>query len=55
MSGTKKISVNAKTGKLTVAKGLKEGRYSIKVKVTAKGTSHYKPGKKTVTVTVWVR
>jgi len=55
VSGNKKIAVDAKTGKLTVAKGLKKGSYKVKVKVTAKGNSYYKSTQKTVTATVWVK
>ena len=38
----KKISVNAKTGKITVKKGLKKGTYKVKVKVRAAGNANYK-------------
>ena len=56
MSGNAKISINAKTGKLTVKKGLKKGStYKIKVKVTAKGNTAYKDKSKTVTIKVKVK
>ena len=42
VSGNNKIVVNAKTGKVTVKKGLKKGTYSVKVKVKAKGNANYK-------------
>ena len=45
-SGNKKVTINKKTGKVTIKKGLKKGTYKIKVKVTAAGNSQYK--KKTV-------
>ena len=38
----KKFSVNAKTGKITVKKGLKKGTYKVKVKVKASGNANYK-------------
>ncbi len=55
-SGDKKVSINAKTGKITVKKGLKKNKtYKVKFKVTAAGTSVYKAGSKTVTVNVKVK
>ncbi|MBQ7505035.1 MAG: starch-binding protein [Ruminococcus sp.] len=54
-SGKKFFTVNAKTGKITVKKGTNKGTYSIKVKVTAKGNTTYKPGTKTVTVKIKVK
>ena len=53
--GSKKITVNKKTGKITVKKGLKKGKYKVKIKVTAAGTTTYKAGSKTVTVTIVVK
>ncbi len=56
LSGNSKISINAKTGKLTVKKGLKKGKtYSVKIRVTAKGTKAYKSKSKTVTVKIKVK
>ena len=55
MSGNSKIKVNAKTGKLTVKKGLKKGTYKVNVKVTAKGNSNYKSANVTKTVTIKVK
>ena len=52
---SKKLSVNAGNGNITVKKGTKKGTYKIKVKVTAAGDSTYKPLSKTVTVTVKVK
>ena len=40
--GNKKITVNAKTGKVTVKKKLKRGTYKVKVKVMASGTETVK-------------
>lgn len=54
LSGNKKITVNKKTGKITVKKGLKKGTYKIKVRVKAAGGSYYKAGSRTVTVRVKV-
>ena len=51
-----KFSVNAKSGKITVKKGLKSGTYKVKVKVKAKGTALYKASSwKKATITVKVR
>lgn len=36
------FKVNAKTGNITVKKGLKKGTYKVKVKVKAKGNTNYK-------------
>ena len=52
---SKKLSVNKKTGKITVKKGTKKGTYKVKVKVAAKATAMYKKATKTVTVTVKVK
>ena len=40
--GNKKIVINKKTGKVTVKKGLKKGKYKVVVKVKAVGNSNYK-------------
>ncbi len=42
VSGNKKITINKKTGKVTVAKGLKKGTYKVKVKIKAAGNANYK-------------
>lgn len=56
VSGNKKITVNKKTGKVTVRKGLKKATYKIKVKVKAAGNSSYKPSTvKTVTFKIKVK
>ena len=54
-SGSKKLTVNATTGKITVKKGTKKGTYKIKVKVTAYGNDNYKSASKTVTVKIKVK
>lgn len=51
----KKFKVNAKNGKITLAKGTKKGTYSVKIKVTAAGNKSYKPLSRTVTVKVRVK
>lgn len=42
ISGNKKITINKKTGKVAIKKGLKKGTYKIKVKVKAAGNTNYK-------------
>lgn len=54
-SGNKKITINKKTGKITVKKGLKKGTYKVKIKVKAAGNASYKAATKTVTVTIKVK
>lgn len=41
-AGNKKISVNSKTGKIKVRKGLKRGTYRVKLRLRAAGNSNYK-------------
>lgn len=50
-----RLSINKKTGAITVKKGTKKGTYKIKVKVTAKGNEKYLAGSKTVTVKIKVK
>ena len=54
-SGNSKITIDKKTGKITVKKGLKKGTYKVKIKVSAAGNTNYKKGSKTVTVTIKVK
>ncbi|MBR3315995.1 MAG: hypothetical protein IKG18_17885 [Atopobiaceae bacterium] len=54
-SGNAKITVNSKTGAVTVKKGLGKGTYSVKVKVKAAGNANWKAGTKTVTFYVSVK
>lgn len=54
-SGNKRITVNKKTGKVTVKKGLKKGRYKIKIAVTAAGNKNYNKATKTITATIIVK
>jgi hypothetical protein len=41
-SGSAKILVNSKTGKITVGKGLKKNTYKVKVAIIASGNDQYK-------------
>jgi len=55
-SGNKKITINKRTGKVTVKKGLKKGTYKVKVKVKAAGNANYKASAwKTVTFKIKVK
>ena len=54
-SGSKKITIDKKTGKVTVKKGIKKGTFKVKVKVKAKGNANYNPAVKTVTFTIKVK
>ena len=54
-SGSKNITVNAKTGKLTVKKRTKKGTYKVKVKISAAAAGNYNAGSKTVTFTIKVK
>ncbi len=51
----KKFTVNKKTGKITIKKGLKKGTYKVRIKVKAAGKGVYLPAVRTVTVTVKVK
>ena len=53
--GGSKIKINAKTGKITLKKGLKKKTYKVKIKVMAAGSTNYLPAAKTVTVTIKVK
>ncbi|WP_406533692.1 hypothetical protein [Methanobrevibacter sp.] len=56
VKGNKKITINKKTGKVTVAKGLKKGTYKVKVKIKAKGNANYKASTfKTVTFKIVIK
>lgn len=55
VGGSKKLSVNTRNGKVTVAKGTKKGTYKIKIKVTAAGNYSHAKASKTVTCTIVVR
>ncbi len=49
------FKVNAKNGNITVKKGLKKGKYTLTIDVTASGNANYLPATKQVTVTVRVK
>jgi hypothetical protein len=55
LSGSKKLTVNAKNGKITVKKKTKKGVYKAKVKVTAAATGELKAATRTVTVNIRVK
>ena len=55
LNGNKKININKTSGKVTVKKGLKKGKYKIKVLVTADGDDTYLKGTETKTFTIKVR
>ena len=54
VKGNKKFKV-ASSGRITVKKGTKKGKYVLTVKVKAAGNDNYKPFAKKVKVTVRVR
>ena len=55
-SGSKLVTINKKTGKITVKKGLKKGKtYTIKFNVRAAGDKTYKAKSKTVSVKIKVK
>lgn len=55
-SGNAKITINKKTGQVTVKKGLKKGTYNVKVKIRANGNANYKASSyKTVTFKIQIR
>ena len=50
------VTVDSKTGKLTVKKGTKKGTYTVKIKVTAKGNTNYNSAtSKVLTVKIVVK
>ena len=55
LSGSKKLKLNIKNGKIIVKKKTKKGAYKIKVRVMATGSAYYKAGSKTVTVKIKVK
>ena len=54
-SGNKKITINKKTGKITIKKGLKKGTYKVNVKISATGNAEYKPAVKVTTIKIKVK
>lgn len=55
LSGTSAITVNSKTGKFTVKKGLKKGTYRVKVQIRSAAKGNYNAAIRTMTVTVKVK
>ena len=55
LSGNKKITVNAKTGKITVKKGIGKKTWKIKVRISTKGNTNYAAGKLEKTVKIQVK
>ena len=55
VSGKSNLTLNTKTGAVTIAKGTKKGTYTMRVKVKAPATNNYKEKTKTVTVRVKVK
>ena len=55
IKGNKKITINYKTGRVTLKKGLKKGKYKVTVKVFAAGNSTYGQAEKKATFTVAVK
>lgn len=54
-SGSSRLKVNSKTGRIIVKKGTKKGWYKIKVTVSAAASTAYNAASKTVTVRVRVK
>ncbi len=50
--GNKKILINENTGKVTIKKGLKKGKYSVQVSVVAAGDNNHKKKTKKVTIKI---
>ena len=55
VSGKKQFSVNKKTGKITVKKGLKKKTYTVKVKIAASGRTVFAATTRTVTLKIKVK
>lgn len=55
VSGSKKLTVNKTTGKITVKKNTKKGSYQIKVKVKAAANGDYKAAAVTTTIKVKIK
>ena len=55
VSGSGRLKLDTKTGRLTVRKGTKRGSYTAKVKLTAKGNKNYNAYSKMFKVTVKVK
>lgn len=53
--GSKKLSINRTSGKITVKKKTKKGKYKLRVRVNAAGDRNHEAAEKTVTVTIRVK
>ncbi|MBQ6496910.1 MAG: hypothetical protein IJI74_07065 [Firmicutes bacterium] len=53
--GKKKITINKKTGKVTIKKGMKRGTYKVIVKVKAAGNDYYLPAEQIVTFRIKIK
>ncbi|MGN0072582.1 MAG: hypothetical protein ACI36W_02120 [Coriobacteriales bacterium] len=54
LSGSSRVSVNAKTGAVSVKKGTKRGTYKIRFKASAVKSSRYQAATATYTLTIRV-
>ena len=55
ISGSKRIIINKRTGKLTIRKNTPQKLYKIKVKITAAGNKNYKKASRTILLKVKVQ
>ena len=55
VSGSKKLTVNKKNGKITIKKGTRKGTYRIKVKITADGDANHLSASQKVSAAVRVK
>ena len=55
VSGAKCITINKKTGKVTIKKGAKRGTFKFRIKVSAAGNNNYKARSKLITCTMVVK
>ena len=56
VKGNKKITINKRTGKVTIKKGLKKGTYKVRMKIKAKGNANYKASAyKTITFKIKIK
>ena len=56
VNGNKRITINKKSGMVTIKKGLKKGTYKVKVKIKANGNVNYKSSAfKTITFKIKIK
>ena len=53
--GTNKIKVSKTNGKITLKRGLKKGKYIIRIRVKAAGTNDFDVATKTIKVKIKVK